>query len=226
MSIFFKRWIVGCTFALLLASLSILVAAGPATAPSGLGDVVSAEYAQYEWKNGDKPVRMLKRDEGFCFLTEIGGHFAGAGEVVRVYIGEDGYWYLAGESGQAELWGKAMSVKFAKKVKAAVIPVADPNAATWPRSLPSCRRTPSADIQSAAGLEQKGLPEERDKLIALADVWEKSTRELPVEQRRAIETHVIWLYDRGMAGLDDAALRCRPRQDRSIAAGHCQSAAQ
>src|SRR5579862_3643972 len=180
---------------------SISLAAPPTTAPADMAGVISAEYTQYEWKNGDKPIRMLKRDEGFCFLTEIGGHFAGAGEVVRVSIGDDGYWYLAGASGQDELWGKAMGVKFSKAVKATVVKPTDPKTREWFGLLDELSNNPNPDIQFCIAVERKGLPKDADKTIELANIWEKSTRDLRADQRRIIETHVVWLYHRATAGL-------------------------
>jgi hypothetical protein len=55
----------------------------------------------YTWKNGDAPVRMIRTDEGICVLSGISGGLRGEGENVRVYPGDDGYWYLGGRSGVA-----------------------------------------------------------------------------------------------------------------------------
>jgi hypothetical protein len=55
----------------------------------------------YAWKKGDAPVRMIRTDEGICVLSGISGGLRGEGENVRVYPGDDGYWYLGGQSGQA-----------------------------------------------------------------------------------------------------------------------------
>jgi hypothetical protein len=55
----------------------------------------------YTWKNGDAPVRMIRTDEGICVLSGISGGLRGEGEDVRVYPGDDGYWYLGGRSGVA-----------------------------------------------------------------------------------------------------------------------------
>src|SRR4051812_13083692 len=55
----------------------------------------------YTWKNGDAPVRMIRTDEGICVLSGIAGGLRGEGENVRVYPGDDGYWYLGGRSGVA-----------------------------------------------------------------------------------------------------------------------------
>jgi hypothetical protein len=59
-----------------------------------------------------QPVKMISRAEGFCLLSGIGGAFQGGGESVEVRIGDDGYWYLGGKSGQPSLVAEAISVAF------------------------------------------------------------------------------------------------------------------
>jgi hypothetical protein len=54
--------------------------------------------AEYQWKSGGAPVRMIRTDEGVCLLSGISGGLRGGGEDVRVYPGEDGYWYLGGHA--------------------------------------------------------------------------------------------------------------------------------
>lgn len=49
-------------------------------------------------KNIFPPVKMLKADQGVCFLTFVQGKFAGVGEAVTVNI-RDGYWHLSGTQG-------------------------------------------------------------------------------------------------------------------------------
>ena len=46
----------------------------------------AAEVSRYDWKNGDPPVRMIRKEEGFCYLTALSGGFAGGGEVANVYV--------------------------------------------------------------------------------------------------------------------------------------------
>ena len=48
----------------------------------------------YIWQQGQR-VPMLPVDEGLCFLTMVGGNFAGDREVARVEI-VDGNWVLSG----------------------------------------------------------------------------------------------------------------------------------
>ena len=64
------------------------------------------------WHHGEPPVRLIRQDEGFCALTLVTGHFQGGGEVVKVYIGEDGYWYLGGQSGQEGVAAKCVIVRY------------------------------------------------------------------------------------------------------------------
>lgn len=71
---------------------------------------LNAAVKEYQWQRGEPKVKMIARSEGFCFLSYVAGHFAGAGETARVTIGADGYWYLDCATGQ-ELWVRAVSVK-------------------------------------------------------------------------------------------------------------------
>lgn len=52
----------------------------------------------YIWKKGMGILKLIHIDEGFCFLTRVGGGFAGGGEYVQLNIRPDGYWYLEGHS--------------------------------------------------------------------------------------------------------------------------------
>jgi len=55
------------------------------------------------WSHGDKPIRLLPADKGFCFVSGMGGNFQGGGEGVRVFV-DDGAWWVAGYSCQPSLW--------------------------------------------------------------------------------------------------------------------------
>ena len=75
-----------------------------------------ARIQEYTWAPGDKPIKMIARQDGFCFLSSIEGGFQGGveggykgGEWVRVYL-NNGFWYLDGGSLQRSLKGKAISV--------------------------------------------------------------------------------------------------------------------
>ena len=75
------------------------------------------------WHQGEPPVKLIRKEEGFCALTGVGGGFAGVGEEVHVYIGDDGYWYLGGKSMQAGVSAECVIMRFpppdakVKKVK-------------------------------------------------------------------------------------------------------------
>jgi hypothetical protein len=73
------------------------------------------KYELHSWQRGQSAVKMIHKDEGFCFLSSVSGTFRGFGEQVRVYINpDDGFWYLDGHSGQAQLAAKAYSVKLVR----------------------------------------------------------------------------------------------------------------
>jgi len=69
------------------------------------------EYKTYQWEHNAPPVKMIHKDEGFCYLADVGGAFHGGAEVGRVYIGDDGFWYLHGSTGHGFLVIGAISVK-------------------------------------------------------------------------------------------------------------------
>ena len=54
----------------------------------------------YAWKQGEKPTKMIHKDVGICFLTNIHGLNQPNSEMAGVYIGEDGFWYLRGATHQ------------------------------------------------------------------------------------------------------------------------------
>ena len=72
------------------------------------------EYTMYRWEHNAPPVKMIHKDEGFCYLADVGGAFHGGAEVARVYIGDDGYWYLHGSTGHGFLVVGAMAVKIVR----------------------------------------------------------------------------------------------------------------
>jgi thiol-disulfide isomerase/thioredoxin len=83
-------------------------------------DSLVAECKQVEWRQGEKPLRVIHKDEGFCVLASVAGHFDGYGEAVKVYLDEqDGYWYLTGKSGKESVRATAISIRFAhpRKIK-------------------------------------------------------------------------------------------------------------
>lgn len=72
------------------------------------------EYTTYRWEHNAPPVKMIHKDEGFCYLADVGGAFNGGGEVGRVYIGDDGHWYLHGSTAHGFLVIGAVAVKMTR----------------------------------------------------------------------------------------------------------------
>ena len=72
------------------------------------------EFTNYRWDHNAPPVKMIHKDEGFCYLADIGGAFDGGAEVARVYIGDDGFWYLHGSTGRGFLVVRATAVKMTR----------------------------------------------------------------------------------------------------------------
>ena len=58
------------------------------------------EVKEHVWYRGKETVKMIRADEGFCFLNGISGAYEGMGEVVQCDIGPDGYWRLNGNAGK------------------------------------------------------------------------------------------------------------------------------
>ena len=85
--------------------------ATPAANPSGTAKI-SRNITFARWHQGSPPTRLIRSDEGFCFLTAVGGHFQGGGESVRVYVGDDGYWYLGGQSMQQGVWAECGIIRY------------------------------------------------------------------------------------------------------------------
>ena len=97
----------------LLLLFAVAQSRDSADAPRGSADPGTAPnetYRIFKWNRGDPPIKMIRADEGFCFLSGVGGSFAGGAERVRVYI-RDGYWYLEGMCMQSSLWAEATSVR-------------------------------------------------------------------------------------------------------------------
>lgn len=69
-------------------------------------------YQTHEFKNNEK-VRLIHSDEGLCMFSMINGAFSGKGEHARVFIDNDGYWYLFCETKQVTAT-QAVSITFPK----------------------------------------------------------------------------------------------------------------
>ncbi|HEX4086542.1 MAG TPA: hypothetical protein VHY22_16635 [Chthoniobacteraceae bacterium] len=66
------------------------------------------------WHQGEPPVKIMPQDDGFCALSQVTGHFQGGGEEVKVYVGDDGYWYLGGHSMQQDVAAQCIVVRYRK----------------------------------------------------------------------------------------------------------------
>ncbi len=65
----------------------------------------------FTWRENQQPTKMIRKEEGFCYLSGINGGFVGGAESGLVYIGDDGYWYLKGLTNQGFLRLQAVAVK-------------------------------------------------------------------------------------------------------------------
>jgi hypothetical protein len=99
-------------FSLLLSLLGCVTLIGCERAgPAPAAPVIKYEYQTYEWKENQPPVKMIHKDEGFCYIMGFAGAFHGGGEWAKVNIGDDGYWYLSGDTKAGFLRVTAISVK-------------------------------------------------------------------------------------------------------------------
>lgn len=71
-----------------------------------------SEVREHTWKTTMPPLELLRVGDGLCFLSGISGGFHGGGERVSLDVGEDGKWYLSGQSQQPTTAGQAMSIRF------------------------------------------------------------------------------------------------------------------
>ena len=86
----------------------------PAPAPSSPvahDPDMDQRYRVFKWVVGNDPIKLIRVRDGFCFLSAVGGSFAGGGEHVRVYV-EGGWWYLDGNCLQPLVWAEATCVEF------------------------------------------------------------------------------------------------------------------
>lgn len=73
------------------------------------------------WSHGDTTKRLMPADQGFCYISGIGGNFEGAGEAVRIWV-DDGMWWVGGHSCQPSLWIDVTCVSWPGARKPAVSP--------------------------------------------------------------------------------------------------------
>ena len=85
----------------------------PFTAAAATAQVMSGWNVEFRhWEQGNPDLKLIRKDEGFCALTGITGHFQGSGEQVQVYVGDDGYWHLGGTSHQEGVAADCVVVRF------------------------------------------------------------------------------------------------------------------
>ena len=87
-------------------------------APRG-GQAAGEAVEFHSWHQGEPAVKLIRRDEGFCALTSVSGQFEGSGELVEVYLADDGYWYLGGRSQQQDVAAECIVIRFHDKGAAA-----------------------------------------------------------------------------------------------------------
>jgi hypothetical protein len=148
------------------------------------------EYQEYGWQRGDGAVRMIRKEEGFCYLTRVNGQFAGLGEEARVYIGDDGYWYLSG-SAYKPLAATAMSVRFMTKPFASA---ASPGQETWEQTILRLASSNTPEIRELAKAEQSAPPADGASQLQFADFWRNLLPKIAAGDRAAVVEHVLRSY--------------------------------
>ena len=98
-----------CLGAALACGIFFLVSA---TVPSAKESILVQGLEFAHWEQGQPPVKLIRSNEGFCALTMVRGRFEGCGEDVRVWVGEDGFWYLGGHSFQADVTAECVVVRY------------------------------------------------------------------------------------------------------------------
>ena len=63
------------------------------------------------WQHGDAAKQLMRAEAGFCYVSGMGGSFAGGGEGVRVFV-DDGIWFVGGHSCQPSLWVEVTCVEW------------------------------------------------------------------------------------------------------------------
>ena len=91
---------------------------GSATVVPWAEGVAPPVVESYRWQKDDKPIKMLRPDEGFCFLSGINGGFRGGGERVSVTLKDDGFYYLEGNTMLKMTSGEAVAIRFQQDNKA------------------------------------------------------------------------------------------------------------
>ena len=79
----------------------------------------------HSWHQGELPLKLIRQEEGFCALTSVSGRFDGSGEMIQVYVADDGYWYLAGKSQQSGVAAECIVVHYRSKANPVPVPSAE-----------------------------------------------------------------------------------------------------
>jgi hypothetical protein len=76
----------------------------------------AADAEVFEWKQGQKPVKMIAADRGVCYLSMLTGWFGSANERVWIEKRDDGFYWLNGKTGEKEelyeIGAQAIALKF------------------------------------------------------------------------------------------------------------------
>jgi hypothetical protein len=148
---------------------------------------------------------MIHRSEGFCALALIGGGFEGAAEHIRLFVGEDGYWYLSAQSRQRAMYAEAIAVRVVKTSAAdgTSVSLQTPVASPWPLPLPSGEI--DADewvdlmkwIDVARDRTRGEWTRQGDELIAAQQVQAGTELVLPVTLGRGYDLEVEFALQEG-----------------------------
>ena len=58
--------------------------------------ILSTDFREVSWKKGEPAVKVIREDEGMCFLSLIHGGMRDKGDYAGLRLGDDGCWYLGG----------------------------------------------------------------------------------------------------------------------------------
>jgi hypothetical protein len=108
-----------------LAISSVLALLGCSSSPGDGGKVASYErtgtteealtnpFQEFSWTQGQAPVVMWPKSQGYCYLSGTTGHYAGGGEAVWVEMdAANNTFLLNGRSGQSGVGGWALCVNW------------------------------------------------------------------------------------------------------------------
>ncbi len=76
---------------------------------------------EHSWSTYDPPRKLIHENDGFPVLSSVNGGLRGGGEIVRLWLDSDGYWWLGGHSGVPWLESKAMTIRTGRKLKTTTV---------------------------------------------------------------------------------------------------------